>query len=99
MVGAHALMFLAVAGCRGNELAGGISDSTFVTTMVELRRINADETRDSASRAAARDSVLQGRDLTPGAVERAAESLAEDPDRAVRVWTRIVKETERVPPG
>jgi hypothetical protein len=94
MIVTHALLILGVLGCRRGELAGGMTDSTFVTTMVALRRINADEARDSASRAAARDSVLQGRDLTPALLEQAAAALAEDPDRALRVWTRIVKESE-----
>lgn len=70
-----------------------MTDSSFVAVMTTLRRINADEGRDSTARARARDSLLQSRDLTPETLERAARDVSEDPDRAVAVWQRIMKES------
>ena len=85
----HALLLSGVIACRQEEIVAGVSDSTFVATMTALTRINQDEARDSTSRAAARDSVLQGRDLTPEDLERAARALEDDPERALALWTRI----------
>jgi hypothetical protein len=89
----HVLMLSGIVGCRGGAMTGGVTDSVFVATMSSLNRINADESRDSTSRAAARDSVLQGRDLTMARLERAARSLSDDPDRALAVWQRVMKES------
>src|SRR5688500_16210850 len=85
----HALLLSGVIACRQGEIVAGVSDSTFVATMTALTRINQDEARDSASRAAARDSVLQGRDLTQEDLERAARALEDDPERALALWARI----------
>ncbi len=70
-----------------------MSDSTFVETISELNRINADESRDSAARVLARDSLLQSRDLTAADLERAAAAMAKDPDRAFAIWSRIRRES------
>ena len=67
----------------------GVSDSTYVATMTALTRINQDLARDSAAKAAARDSVLQARDLTADDIERAARALEDDPERAMALWLRI----------
>jgi hypothetical protein len=93
----HALILSAMVGCRQGEIAGGVTDSTFVTTMTALRRINANQSLDSAGRASARDSVLQGRDLTPEKLEQAARVLSEDPERALALWQRIMKESAASP--
>ena len=71
----------------------GISDSTFVATMTALTRINQEAAGDSASRATARDSVLQSRGLTLADLERAARSLEGDPERAAELWIRIGRQT------
>jgi hypothetical protein len=36
--------------------------------------------------------VLQSRDLTAAGLERAARVVSDDPDRAVALWQRIMKE-------
>ena len=69
----------------------GVTDSSFVATMTALTRINQDGSLDSASRAAARDSVLQARDLTPDDLERAARALEDDPERAMALWLEITR--------
>ena len=89
----HALVLSVMVGCRQGEIVSGVTDSTFVETVVALRLINVDPALDSARRAAARDSLLQSRDLTAETLEAAARALAGDPDRAFALWQRITKET------
>jgi hypothetical protein len=77
------------AGCRRAELATGISDSTFVAVMADLKRVHDTPGMDSAQRAARRDSILQGRGLTPAQLETAARELAQNPGRAQTVWQAV----------
>ena len=85
----HALVLSTLLACGSGDIVDGISDSTYVATMTALTRINEDHGRDSASKAAARDSVLQARDLTLDDIERAARALEDDPERAMELWLRI----------
>ena len=85
----HALILSGVMACRQGDIVDGVSDSTYVATMTALTRINEDATRDSAGKAAARDSVLQARDLTLDDMERVARALEDDPARAKALWSRI----------
>ena len=90
-----ALMLTAIApagGCRRRaEIIEGVSDSAFVATMAELRRLDASAatTTDSAARASARAAVLQRRGLTRVQLERAAAALADDPKRAQELFAAI----------
>ena len=77
------------AGCRREQLATGISDSTFVAVMADLKRVHDTPGMDSAQRAARRDSILQGRGLTPAQLEAAARALAQNPARAQTVWQAV----------
>ena len=80
---------MALAACEGGESLAGVSDSTFVQTMAELRIVHGRAEIDSAARAAALDSILQRRGLTPEQLEQAARALAEDPERALELWRAI----------
>ena len=80
---------MALSACKRGESPTGMSDSTFVATMAELRKIQEDPTLDSAAQAAARTRVLQSRGLTPRELERAARSLAADPAHAAEVVQAI----------
>ena len=84
-----ALVMLASVACRRDEIISGVSDSAFVGAMAELRRVQNDMSLDSARRKMARDSVLQGRGLTPDEMERAARALGRDPNRAAAIWQAI----------
>lgn len=76
-------------GCRRSAASvDGVSETNFVATMVELRRLDA-ATTDSAARAAARAAVLQRRGLSASQLERYAASLADDPERAQALFARI----------
>ena len=89
------LLAIVVAGmgCTRGEIVSGVTDSTFVTAMTELRMAQTNATLDSVGRAAARRSVLQRRGLTLEQLERAAEALADDPERASRLFATIEERT------
>ena len=92
----HVALGAAVAACtRGRDIAG-VDDSTFVRTMAKLQAIEANPALDSAARAAARRAALQERGLAPDDLERAARALAADPERAIKVWSRIDTATQRL---
>lgn len=81
------LLVLGGLGCRPG--GGRLDDSTFVTTIAELRRVHADTAVTDGEREAARRKVLQTRGLTPDELDSHARALARDPERAVLVWQAI----------
>lgn len=87
---AHSLLLLclALAGCRRHELVPGVSDSLFVATMADLRRLQV-PVGDSAVLAAKRRQVLQQRGLTAEQLESAGRALGTDPERAVAIFQAI----------
>lgn len=85
------LVSSAIVACRGNELAAGVDESTFVTTMAALHRIALDDTLNNEMRERARNDLLQSRGLTPEQLTSAASALADDPERALAVWRRITE--------
>jgi hypothetical protein len=85
---------------RSTDLAG-MSEERFVSTMVELRRIDRDLMLDSATKSTARSGTLQERNLTPAELEAAARALAREPAYALEVWARIdtlAMQQDSVPP-
>jgi hypothetical protein len=80
---------LLAGGCRRTEIVAGVTDSSFVAVMTDLRRIRSDSSMDSTRRTAARARALQGRGLTVDQLEAAARALASDPKRAVTIWREI----------
>ena len=85
---------LVVLACTNSTAA---VDSTFVAVTAELRRIEANAELDGTAKAAARRLVLQRKGLTAEEYEEVARSLADDPDRAVRVWEAIDAAVQVVP--
>ena len=77
------------ANCRRDAGAGGMSDSTFVAVMADLRRVHNTAGLDSGQRAARRTQILQTRNLTPAQLEIAAKDIAQNPTRAQTVWQAI----------
>lgn len=86
-----ALLLSGALGCpgRGDLGGGGVNDSTFVNTIVELRRIGADSSLDSTARDSARRALLRRRGLTARQLEDAARAMAANPDRAIAIWRAI----------
>jgi hypothetical protein len=73
-------------------------DSTFVATLAELRRAvlpgGAETTRDSAGRAAVRDSILRKYHVTPLALEDIARGLSRDPNHAAEILRAIDRKVQ-----
>jgi hypothetical protein len=80
----------AVVGCAQRDIVPGVSDSTFVAAMADLRRLE-DTPPDTAARAAARRRILQQRGLTVEQMDRVGSKLAKDPKRAAAIFDAIQK--------
>jgi hypothetical protein len=74
-----------------------MSDSTFVSTMVALRKLPIG-TADTAARARLRDSVLRVFGVTAAQVESTTLRLANDPARAAAIWRAIENPSTSSPP-
>lgn len=71
-----------------------VSDSSFVATMADLRRI--DQGADSATKATTRRRILQQRGLTVEQMDEAAKALAKDPKRLSAIFEAIDKRAVNV---
>ena len=70
----------------------GVSDSAFVATMADLRRVNGPP-EGSPEMVAMRQRVLQQRGLTGEQLEQAARALAHQPERATKIFQAIQRRT------
>ena len=73
-----------------------MSDSTYIKTMVALRRLPLGV--DSAFRARQRDSILRAFGVTAKELEAIAIRLSENPDRAAPIFRAIENPTASPPP-
>lgn len=78
-----------LVACAGDDL--GIDETVYVETMGDLYRVQ----RDSGDQAA-RDSVLRVHGVSEAQLEEAARRLADEPERAVRLW-RLIDRHGRTP--
>ena len=90
-----ALLTLAVASCR-DPIFQEMSDSTYIKTMVALRRLPLGI--DSAFRARQRDSVLHAFGVTAKDLEAISIRLSEDPELAATIFRAIENPTVSSPP-
>lgn len=67
----------------------GMSDSVFVHSMIELRKVAGDTTMDQMMRDSMRTMILQRYKLTPAQLDTAARALAAQPARAESLWKLI----------
>ena len=79
----------AATGCQRSRASNGLSDSTFVAVLSDLKRVQDAASASPAQRAASRDSILQIHGLKPAQLEEAAKRLAENPARAQTVWQAV----------
>lgn len=77
------------SGCRSREIVRGVPDSTFVSTIVALRRVPQMVPADSGRRLAVRDSILRAHGVSREQLDAAARVLAQRPSRAKSVWDAI----------
>ncbi|MBX6333002.1 MAG: hypothetical protein IRY91_14235, partial [Gemmatimonadaceae bacterium] len=82
-----------LSGCPRPAGTKVMGDSTFVSTMVALRRIEADSLMDSTARDSARTVVLRHHGVTADELEQAARAMAADLDHASAVWREIAKQS------
>ena len=79
-----------VAGCRNRRAPSlGMTDSTFVGALRELRRVQADSSLDTTMRDSSRRMILRRYSVTSAQLEHAARVLAESPARASDLWRQI----------
>ena len=90
------LLALSAGACRRDPVFREISDSTYIKTMVALRRLPVGS-MDSTSRAGQRDSILKAFGVTAKQLEDIAIRLAEDP-RAAVIFRAIENPTVSSPP-
>lgn len=84
---------IALVGCPGRNQLAGISDSTYVSVMARLHRIETDDRLSREERDSMRVVVLNEEALTPEQLEAAARVLAQDPQRAQDVWLAIERKS------
>ena len=78
------------AGCRTRHAPSlGMSDSTFVGALRELRRVQADSSLDVTMKDSSRRMILRRFGVTSAQLEHASRVLAESPARASDLWRQI----------
>ena len=82
------VLLVATTSCRRDPVFADMSDSTFVRTMIALRKLPVSPA-DTALRARQRDSILDSMGVTAAQVESTAVRLASDPALAARIWRAI----------
>lgn len=97
------ILALGASGCQGGDIIPGVGDSTFVRTMADLRRVQADSTLGDSVRADARRTALRRHGVSAEQLERAARALADDPSRAQALFQAVTRATDsaaaRAPEG
>ena len=91
------MTLVAGTACRSDRVFADMSDSTFVHTMIELRKLPVSPA-DPALRAQRRDSILKSMGVTAAQVESTAVRLANDPALAARIWRAIEAPGSPTPP-
>ncbi len=76
------ITMILVTGCRRSGIAAGVSDSTYVRVIAELRHLPYAAGGDTTTRARARDSILRAYGVTAAQLKSATAALASQPDRA-----------------
>jgi hypothetical protein len=71
----------------------GMTDTTFVKTMVGLWRVATDSSIDSTARDSARRQVLRLNQVTVEQLDAASKKLALEPVRANSLWARIDRQS------
>lgn len=88
---------LSATGCNSDPVFREMSDSTYIRTMVALRKLPIGSA-DSLARARQRDSILQTFGVTPAELEAIAIRLSEDPARAAVIFRAIESPSVSSPP-
>ena len=95
-----AMIAVGLAACPRTDRRSdiGMSDTTFVHTMLRLHAVAVDSSLDSLARDSARRMVLRENHVTAEQLDAAVESLAFDTKRAESLWTRIDRDVKKKGP-
>jgi hypothetical protein len=95
-----AMLAAGLAACPRTDRRAdiGMTDTTFVHTMLRLHAVAVDSSLDSLARDSARKMVLRENHVTAAQLDAAVESLAFDSRRAESLWSRIDRETKKKGP-
>lgn len=85
------------AGCNRDPVFREMSDSTYIRTMVALRRLPIGSA-DTVTRARQRDSILKANGVNPADLEAIAVRLSDDPARAAVIFRAIENWSTGSPP-
>jgi len=90
-------MVLSASACSRDPVFRDMSDSTFIKTMVALRKLPVGP-GDTVVRARQRDSILQAFGVTAAQLESVAVRLSNDPARAAVIFRAIENPSTASPP-
>ena len=85
------------SGCRRDPIFKEMSDSTYIRTMVALRKLPIGPA-DTVPRARQRDSILKAFGVTAAQLEAIAIRLSDDPARAATIFRAIENPSQPSPP-
>jgi hypothetical protein len=80
---------LSASGCRSADASLGMTDTTYVNTLSELKAVADDPALSDAVRTQRRDAVFRKYNVRAEQLEVAARALANKPDHAMRLWRAI----------
>lgn len=83
------LLLAALAGCRQRNADLGMSDSTFVQIMGELKFVADQPDVTNEVRAQRRDAVLRKHAVSADKLEKLGSTLTAHPQHARRLWAAI----------
>lgn len=89
---------LALVACKPKPADLGMSDSTYVQVLAELRQVGDQSGVPPALRATRRDAVFRKHKTTAEAIEAASAALTADPSRAAELWRKVDEKAAALPP-
>ena len=90
-------MAMLAMACRRDPVFRDMSDSTYIRTMVALRKLPVGPA-DTVARARQRDSILKAFGVTAAQLESVAVRLSNDPARAAVIFRAIENPSVSSPP-
>jgi hypothetical protein len=92
------IALVALVACARGPAELGMSDSTYVQVLAELRQVGDQAGVAPALRATRRDAVFRKHKVSPQAIEAASAALAAEPQRAAELWRKVDEKAAALPP-
>ena len=93
-----ALLIPLLTACARPSVELGMSDSTYVQVLAELRQVGDQSNVAPVLRATRRDAVFRRHKLSPTELEAASAALTSDPSRAAELWRKVDEKAAALPP-